>query len=290
KPLQKIKPKRRKKKRKQAASTPEKSAIPNEPNRNFFKKQHITWLLLFAAGLTAGLAVVVRNVNALPAAALGGYFLFIWQQQFFRQTKRWRWFYLLAFTMGGLIAVAGLFAYNIAAFGSLIDTGYAYPSPDDRWFLWKGNPATEVPFGTQTWVAEGTFGAILRTLVEHIQLWIRPATLGWPFLPIIIISTIGLVWRKEINRVVVFLLLWILAVYAFYAGVVFFGVTRALSVPFNQTWGFFTPARYLFPATLPFILLAMDWLARWPRRWALSFAFVYMALGGWIFWQVLKWT
>lgn len=277
KPIKKAKPKRRKKKQKQAPS------VPKKPS------QYSSWLLLFTAGLTTSWAVVVRNVNALPAVVLGGYFLYIWRQQQ-RQTKQWAWSHLLAFALGGIIAAAGLLAYNAAVFGGPIDTGYAYPSPDDPLYLWKGNPVTQVPGGTQTWLAEGSLGAIICTIVDHIRLWARPAALGWPFLPFVIVSIIWLIWRKEVSRVTIFLLLWLLAVYAFYAGIVFFGVTRALSVPFNQTWGFFTPARYLFPATLPFILLAVDWLARWPRRWALGFAFTYAALGGWIFWQVLKWT
>lgn len=289
KPLQNTNPKRRQKKQNSVPAESEKSQVPNEPNQRLLKKQHVTWFLLFIAGLTAGWAVVVRNVNVLPAAVLGGYFLYTWWQQR-RQTKQWAWSHLLAFALGGLIAAAGLFAYNTVTFGGPIDTGYAYPSADDPLYLWKGNPVTQVPGGAQIWLAEGSLAAIIRTIFDHIRLWACPATLGWPFLPFVFVSIIWLIWRKEISRVVVFLLLWLLAVYAFYAGIVFFGVTRALSVPFNQTWGFFTPACYLFPATLPFILLAVDWLARWPRRWATGFAFVYVALGGWFFWQVLKWT
>lgn len=288
KPIQKTKTRRRRKKQKRASSVPKELVASIELKRNVFKKQHITWFLLFASGLTAGWAVVVRNVNALPAVVLGGYFLYIWRQQ--QQAKQWNWSHLLLFALGGIIAIAGLLAYNAVVFGSPIDTGYAYPSPDDPLYLWKGNPVSQVPGGTQTWLAEGSLSAIVRTLFDHIRLWVRPATLGWPFLPFMFISIVWQTWRKEVGQTTVFLLLWILAVYAFYAGIVFFGITRALSVPFNQTWGFFTPVRYLFPATLPFILLTVDWLARWPRRWALSFAFFYITLGGWIFWQVLKWT
>jgi hypothetical protein len=81
--------------------------------------------------------------------------------------------------------------------------------------------------------------------------------------------------------------LWCLAVYSFYAGVVFFGITRILSVPNNLGWGFFTGVRYLFPASLPFILLFLDWLIRWPRRYVLALALVYLLLSSWIFWRVV---
>lgn len=139
----------------------------------------------------------------------------------------------------------------------------------------------------KTWVAEGTIGAIIRAVLDHIILWIKPATLGWPFLPLVPISLIGAIWHKRFTQRTVFLWLWILAVYAFYAGIVFFGVTRILTVPSNQLWGFFAGTRYLFPATLPFVLLAVDQLARWPRKWVFICTIGYTFVGGWIFWQVL---
>ncbi len=286
---QKTSVKKRQKRQNPVPAEPEKSPVPDELNQRLPKKQHVTWFLLFIAGLTAGWAVVVRNVNVLPVVVLGGYFLYTWWQQR-QQTKQWAWSCLLAFVLGGLVAVTGLFAYNIVTFGGPIGSGYNYPSPDDSHYLWKGDPMKYTTMGTPTWVAEGSFNALVRTILDHLMLWVRPAVLGWPFLLLMLLAILWLRWRNQFNHIMKFLLLWILAVYAFYAGIVFFGVTRALSVPFNQTWGFFTPARYLFPATLPFILLTVDWLACWPRRWAFGFAFAYIALGGWIFWQVLKWT
>lgn len=289
KPPSRVKSPRRKRSKKRTVAKSEASTHADTIEQNVVNHQAITFLLLFLAGLAAGWAVVVRNVNVLPAVVLGVFFLFVlWRQ--YQKRNQLPWLHLLAFTIGGCIALAGLFAYNTVTFGSPIDTGYAYPSPDDSHYLWKGDPMTQTPSGVPTWVAEGTVGAIVRTLFDHLRLWARPATLGWPFMPLVIVSIIWLLWRRQIDHVFLFLLLWILAVYAFYAGIVFFGVTRALSVPFNQLWGFFTPARYLFPATLPFVLLTVELLSRWPRRLALGFAAVYLVLGGVIFWQVIQWT
>lgn len=245
-----------------------------------------TWIGLFVAGLAGGWSVLVRNVNVLPLTVLGGYFLFhLWQT--YRNTKQLPWQKLAAFSAGVSVALLALLIYNTLAFGSLLNTGYAYPSPDDPLYLWKGNPVTEVPGGTKTWLAEGTIGAILRTVVEHLTLWSRPALFGWPFLPLLLIAVFQTFRQRRVTQITGFLLLWCLAVYSFYAGVVFFGITRILSVPNNQTWGFFTGVRYLFPATLPFILLLFGWLHRWPRRWLLAFALAYMIVGGWIFWRAV---
>jgi hypothetical protein len=244
------------------------------------------WLGLFAAGLAGGWAVLARNVNILPLLVLGGYLLLrLWQR--YKETKQITWQPLVAWGLGGLIALTVLLAYNTLTFGQPLDTGYAYPSPDDKWYLWKGNPATEVPGGTQTWLAEGTVGAIFNTLVEHAILWSRPAILGWPFLPLVLLAVILALWRQRTTTITWFLVLWCLAVYSFYAGVVFFGITRILSVPNNLGWGFFTGVRYLFPASLPFILLFLDWLIRWPRRYVLALALVYLLLSSWIFWRVV---
>lgn len=247
---------------------------------------HFTWLIIFIAGASGGWAVVVRNVNVLPLAVLIGYFFLIWRQRR-QQNYKQVWPELLIFTLGLALGISGLLLYNFVTFGQFISTGYAYPSPDDPMFLWKGDPVTVLPSGMKTWVAEGTIGAIIRAVLDHILLWIKPATLGWPFLPLVPISLVGAIWHKRFTQRTAFLWLWILAVYAFYAGIVFFGVTRILTVPANQLWGFFAGTRYLFPATLPFVLLTVDQLTRWPRKWVFIFTIGYMFVGGWIFWQVL---
>jgi hypothetical protein len=82
-------------------------------------------------------------------------------------------------------------------------------------------------------------------------------------------------------------LFWLLSVYVFYAGVFFFGVTRALGVPEDQGWAFFIPSRYLFPFTFPFVWLLSNILARWAKWWAFGLVGVYAVGSIWFFFAVL---
>lgn len=237
--------------------------------------------LLFAAGLTCGWAVVTRSSNLLPVLVLGSFFLYlVWCQ--WRLTSQVNWLSIASFALGGLIALTVLLAYNRYVFGGFFTTGYSLPIGDDIYYLWKGRPATEIN-GVETWIVEGGFLAIVKTIFLHIGLWSRPALLAWPILPITLMGTMLIFIQKRVTPLFVFLLLWILAVYVLYAGVVFFGVTRALTASGQEGWNFFVATRYLFPATWPFIILALDWISRWPVKAQYIFSGGYILVGLLIF-------
>ncbi len=260
-------------------------------------------LLVFTIGFVLGWAVVVRITNILPLGLCSLYFLILlWRfWPHYRQNRRRKsrkrrrqqrqkrqfpfightgWFHLVVFGFGCLLALTILALYNQASFGSIFDSGYFYSNPDDRFYLWKENPATEVAGGVLTWLAGGTLLDILATLVNHIRLWLRPVTFAWPLWPLALYGLVYL-FRKQrpIQRTTWFILLWLLAVYLPYAGVVFFGVTRALAVPFNQTWGFFVVARYLYPISFPLVLLIVAVLNRQSRWLAFGLTGGYMIIG-----------
>lgn len=263
-------------------------------------KGRLALFLLFVIGLAVGWSVVIRLTNLLLLPLFSSYLLFlIWHNQATAQTPNRRkrkhktkrrllkidrmgWLHLGSFSLGCLIALSGLALYNLAVFGDVVATGYAYHSPDDPFYLWKENPVTSVPGGVSTWLEGGTVLDIGVTLIKHISLWLQPATLAWLLWPIALLGLIYLLRQRPISRSTWFLFLWLLAVYFPYAGVVFFGVTRALAVPFNQTWGFFVPARYLYPFLFPFVLIISDVLNRQSRWLAFGVTGATM-LGGTMF-------
>jgi hypothetical protein len=271
------------------------------------ENKYAPWLLLLA-GFAAGWSVVVRQTNALLAITFGLYFLLLlWDKRPASRSRRRRrrkrarqrrrrfldrtsWLHLAAFTLGGLLAVAILAAYNHVTFGDVFTSGYAYPSRFDAHNLWSENPVTAVPGGVDTWLAGGALWDIIVTLFLHVKLWLRPATLAWPLWPLALFGLVKLLRERRVERSTWFILAWLAAAYAFYAGVVFFGVTRALAVPFNQTWGFFAPARYLFPFIFPFAWVLGPLLAGWPKRWSFGLVALYVAGGAWIFAQTLLHT
>jgi len=128
---------------------------------------------------------------------------------------------------------------------------------------------------------------IIVTLFVHMGLWLRPASLAWPLWPLALGGFVQLFRQRPLLRSTWFIFLWLFVVYAPYAGVIFFGVTRALSVPFDQGWGFFIPARYLFPFTFPYIWVLSPLLARLLSGRSLILVAPYMVANAWFFWQVL---
>ena len=260
--------------------------------------------ILFLAGFAAGWSVVVR-VTSLPLfGVLVGYGLFlIWAKQpRFRSRQRRRrrrkrhqlrldrtgWRHLAAFGLGLLVSLGILATYNWLTFGSPLDNGYLYPSPYEEHNLWSDNPLTEVPGGVSTWLAGGTFWDIIVTLFDHVRLWLRPATLAWPLWPLALLGLIQLLRQRKVERSTWFILLWLLAAYAPYAGVVFFGVTRALAVPYDQGWGFFIPSRYLYTFMMPFVWTLTYLLSRWRSRWVYSLVGLNVAGSAWLFLATLN--
>lgn len=259
--------------------------------------------ILFLAGFAAGWTIVVRITSVLLLGVLIGYGLYlIWVKQpqpivrRRRQKKQRRplrldrtaWQHLFAFVLGGLLALGIMLTYNWLSFGSPFDNGYLYPSPYEAHNLWSEAPLTEVPGGVSTWLAGGTFLDIIATLFTHIRLWLRPATLAWPLWPVALFGLIYLLRRKPVVRSTWFILLWLLAAYLPFAGVIFFGVTRALAVPYDQSWGFFVPARYLYPFMLPFVWTITAVLARWRSRWALTLVGIYVVGSACLFLATLQ--
>jgi hypothetical protein len=268
-------------------------------------------LLLLAAGFALGWAVVVRITNLLLLGLCGLYLLLLlwrfWphlatnrigrrsrhrqvsQRRSFPFLSRTGWWHLALFSLGSGLALGILALYNQASFGSFLDSGYLYSNADDRFFLWNENPATSVAGGVVTWLAGGTLFHILGTLVTHVRLWLRPITVAWPLWPLAVYGLIYL-FRKQrpIQRTTWFVFFWLLAVYAPYAGVIFFGVTRALAVPFNQTWGFFVVARYLYPISFPLVLLIADVLNRQSRWLAVGLTGGSMIVSAGLYWYALS--
>lgn len=238
---------------------------------------------LLMAGLAAGWAVVVRLPNA-PLLAL--FFLFLLSS--LRRHKAPTGQALqhgLAFSVGVALALGAWASYNVAAFGHPVDTGYRYASPYQALFLWEAAPATHVE-GIPTWLAERSWRSAAGALGAHARQWLQPLGMGWPWLPLVLVGWL-LASRSGMWRLWGGMTAWGLAVYAPYAGLLYFGITRELAVPFYRSWGFFAVDRYLFPAAFPLALLATLALARIPRYrnaivlalFALSTALYLRAIG-----------
>ena len=261
-------------------------------------------LVLFLAGFAAGWSAAVR-ITSLPLfGVLTGYGLFlVWAKQpgrclrrSRRRGKRRRRLtlnrdgrkHLAAFGLGLLVSLGILAVYNWLAFGSPLDNGYLYPSPYEAHNIWSDEPLTEVPGGVSTWLAGGTVWDIVVTLFVHMRLWLRPATLAWPLWPLALLGLILLFRQRKVERSTWFMALWLLAAYAPFAGVVFFGVTRALAVPYDQGWGYFVPARYLYTFMLPYVWTLTYALSRWRGRGAYGLVGVYAAGSAWLFLATLQ--
>lgn len=184
--------------------------------------------LAFAGGLVAGGAVLLRYQAAF---LVGGLLLALLLAC--RRQGRWRVF--AAFVAGGLPALAGLLAVNVARFGDAFDTGY--PRAAD----WLDQPV---------WLgaAKLLFGA------GRGLLWLSP--LLWLALPA--------AWSRR-QPLQLRWLLW----FAFLVPLVFFA--RARGWHGGQNWG----ARYLTPAVVVLLAIVLPQLRpwqRWPWRWRLLVA------------------
>ncbi len=253
-------------------------------------------LLLSLAGFAVGWATVVRQTNVLLSGVLALFFLYlIWSKRpqsarndwSYTLFLRFSWSHLAAFGGGVLAAVAILALYNNLAFGNPLANGYLFPSPYNSHNLWGEEPLTRVPSGLDTWLAGGTAWDIVVTLFLHFRLWLRPATLAWPLWPLAFVGLLMSLRRRPVHPTTWVLFLWLLSVYIFYAGVFFFGVTRALGVPADQGWAFFIPSRYLFPFTFPFVWLVSSILSRWTKWWAFGLVSVYAVGSAFFFLAVL---
>lgn len=254
-------------------------------------------LVLSLAGFAAGWGIVVRITSLPLLLVLVGYGLYlIWAKQPRVRSHRRRakqhhqvrpdsmsQKHLAAFAGGGLLALGILVIYNWLTFGSPLDSGYLYPSDYEEHNLWSENPLTEVPGGVSTWLAGGTVWDLIITLFVHVRLWLRPATFAWPLWPLALWGLVQLLRQRPIKPSTWFMTLWLLAAYAPYAGVVFFGVTRALAVPYDQGWGYFVPARYLYPLLWPFVWTLVYLLSRWPVRWSYLLVGLYALGSAWLF-------
>lgn len=241
--------------------------------------------LLFLAGLAAGWAVASRLPNAPLPVLIGLYLVVtIWNRR--PAIGPAAWLHLGAFGLGCVLALAGLAWYNQAVFGHPLDTGYRYDSPYQEHFLWEAEAARELD-GTPTWLADGSLAAIGAALFNHLGRWVQPLLLGWPLLPLALLGLILALGRLALPLPAWLAGLWLLAVYAPYAGLVYFGVTRELAMPYVQGWGFYAVDRYLFPAWLPVTMLAAGLLAQAPRRLALGLVLVSAVGSAWLYFQVL---
>jgi hypothetical protein len=241
---------------------------------------------LFLAGLASGWAAITRLPNLLPVGLLGLYLALVIGSRR-AVLGRVGWIHLGAFGLGCGIALAVLGSYNLAVFGHLLDTGYRYDSPYQDLFVWEAEAAHELN-GVPTWLAEGSAAAMTATLARHLSLWLQPALLGWPLLPLAglgLLLAAGRRWTLPLPAWVAGS--WLLTVYAPYAGLIYFGVSRELASPFLQSWGFYAVDRYLFPASLPLALLVTGVLVRLPRRVATGLVLLYLLGSAWLYFRVL---
>lgn len=179
-----------------------------------------------------------------------------------------------------------LAVYNLTVFGRLFDTGYQYASPYQSLFLWEDNPAIQVE-GIPTWLAQPSMTSFIAALVSHLVQWAQPAFLGWPFFPLAIVSLLIVIVKRQLEPPIWLAVLWLLATYAPYAGIVYFGITRELAVPVYRSWGFFAVDRYLFPASLPLAFLTTSLLSKFPRYLGIVLTIIYVLVNVWVYWQTL---
>ncbi len=258
------------------------------------KPQWTMRFLLFLAGLSAGWTVLVR-ITSLPLAfVLFGYGVYlIWAKQAPIKGKRRRkgkrkkgkrpmhfdktsQQHLVALCLGGLFVLGILLAYNWLTFGKFLDNGYLYPSNYEAHNLWSDDPLTEVPGGVKTWLAGGTLADIIMTQFVHIRLWLRPAIRAWPLWPLALWGLLQLIRTRKIEQSSWFIFLWLFFAYLPFTGIIFFGVTRALAEPYDQSWGYFVPSRYLYPMMLPFVWCLAFVMNRWSNRWAFALLGLYV--------------
>jgi len=218
------------------------------------------WLVMGVAGLAAGWSVVVR-IHSLPILVLLVLFVILKMQPYIGEDNGRSARAGLAFFMGLAIALAVLLIYNQAVFGRPLATGYAFDSPYQELFLWESNTLTELG-GRQLWHVNASPQSFIATIIEHLAAWMVPLLRGWPLLPLAFAALVLAAVQRRLSAVHWLSLLWLAATYALYAGIVYFGITFELTIPYFRGEGFFAVDRYLFPASLPIALLTALFLAR----------------------------
>ncbi|HZN56321.1 MAG TPA: hypothetical protein VFB67_13465 [Candidatus Polarisedimenticolaceae bacterium] len=200
---------------------------------------------LFGAGLCAGAAVVASYLSVIGLAILGAY---VWH----RARPRSRVAVFLAGTIPPL-AILGL--YNIACFGRLVTTNYAWQNP---YFRDAQGGFLEIFGGPDL----GVLAALL----------VSPARGLFPISPVLLIGGVGLV--RMIRSRSLRAEGWVCA--AMIAHLLAFNITF-------KAWhgGWACGPRYLIPA-LPFLALPMISVAagrgRWIRRLLLAVSVLGMAI------------
>jgi hypothetical protein len=166
--------------------------------------------------------------------------------------------------------------YNQVVFGRPFATGYAFDSPYQELFLWESNRLTEFQ-GRQLWHVEATPWSFFSTIFTHLFAWLEPLLRGWPLLPLALAAFGLAAIKKQLSAVHWLFFFWIWATYALYAGIVYFGITFELTIPYFRGPGFFSVDRYLFPASLPFAFLTASFLSAMPRDVANIIVLVFIA-------------
>jgi hypothetical protein len=239
------------------------------------------WWGLLLSGLAAGWAVIVRYTTVLVLIPLGAWIglSLVHQRAPARELAMW--------LAGCAIAFGVLFLYNLAVFGQVLDFGYRY-SPYQPDFAWYTLNQADVA-GNPTWLAQGTLSAALSVVVNQLGRWVQPLLMGWPLLPLALVGLLATLCKRSALIAASVAVVWLIGVYAPYAGIVYFGVTRELASEFNRTWGFYAVDRYLFPALLPLTLLSTVLVTarRVPRALTLAGLAVYVAGGVWLYAQAL---
>ena len=261
----------------------------NINNRHWYK---ICLELIF--GFSTAWLVVVRITSTPIALTLLVVYIFLLiknQNEAFSQTNRLmigRLLYQSKYFFIGLVVPAIiLFYYNLNTFGRLIDSGYFYPSIYDQYNLWSETATSEIHFGVDTWLKGGGILDIFNTTLLHLKLWIRPGTIAWPIWIIALAGSFKYIKNRPQDYETWVLFFWILLSYLPFAGIVFFGVTRALSDPFNQSWGFFTPSRYLYSMIFPYVITVSYVTYSWKIQWQFFLIGAYMILSTAIFFATL---
>lgn len=232
--------------------------------------------LPFSAGLALGWSAVVRLSN-LPLIGLCGLHLLI--ETWRAPQRKPALAGVVTFVAGVMLALGALAVYNVAVFGRVFDTGYAYSlyRVSSAFGPAIGKPGVPVP--------QADFLAAIQTVGRNLVRIVQPWLIGFPTLLLAIPGWIALghsgprlsSWRWVAA-------LWTLAVAASYIS--FTWIDQLLSQPAVRSRGFFEIARYFFPWVFPLTTLAAAGLARLPRWVVWSIVALYAAGTLWLYVQV----